>query len=113
MQREVKAWLFDIQKAIIEIFLFVDLNSVTLEAYQADLKTSRAVERNLEIIGEAMSRILRMKNDLSITSSRQIVDLRNLIIHGYDEVSSAIILDIVLNHLPLLLSEVTHLLESE
>jgi uncharacterized protein with HEPN domain len=57
MQREVKAWLFDIQKAIIEIFLFVDLNSVTLEAYQADLKTSRAVERNLEIIGEAMSRI--------------------------------------------------------
>jgi uncharacterized protein with HEPN domain len=93
--------------------LFIDLNTVTLDVYQADLKTSRAVERNLEIIGEAMSRILRLRIDLPITSSRQIVDLRNLIIHGCDEVSSAIILDIVLNHLPLLLSEVTQLLESE
>nr|WP_081624322.1 HepT-like ribonuclease domain-containing protein [Proteiniphilum acetatigenes] len=46
-----------------------------------------AVERNIEIIGEAMNRILKEDGSIEITNSRKIVDVRNRIIHGYDSVS--------------------------
>ena len=47
-----------------------------------DLCLRRAVERDMEIIGEAMSRILKVDRDIAITNSRKIVDARNYIIHG-------------------------------
>ncbi|WP_317129299.1 HepT-like ribonuclease domain-containing protein [Flavobacterium restrictum] len=56
------------------------------EIYQNDLRTKRAVERNIEIIGEAMNRILKLNSEIVISNSRKIVDVRNRIIHGYDSV---------------------------
>jgi len=59
MYVEVKTWLKDIEQAIIEINSFIpDLKN--FKDFQKDLKTKRAVERNIEIIGEAMSRILML-----------------------------------------------------
>jgi len=59
MDVEVKTWLKDIEQAIIEIHSFIpDLKN--FKDFQKDLKTKRAVERNIEIIGEAMSRILML-----------------------------------------------------
>ncbi len=59
MDVEVKTWLKDIEQAIIEINSFIpDLKN--FKDFQKDLKTKRAVERNIEIIGEAMSRILML-----------------------------------------------------
>jgi uncharacterized protein with HEPN domain len=60
----------------------------------------RAVERNIEIIGEAMNRILKDCPQIAITNSRKIVDARNYIIHGYDSLSADILWSIVVNHLP-------------
>jgi len=78
--------------------------------YENDLRTRRAVERNIEIIGEALSRILSKNSKIHISNARKIVDTRNRIIHGYDSVSDEIIWGIVINHLPLLQSEVQTLL---
>jgi len=78
--------------------------------YENDLRTRRAVERNIEIIGEALSRILSKNSEIHISNARKIVDTRNRIIHGYDSVSDEIIWGIVINHLPLLQSEVQTLL---
>jgi uncharacterized protein with HEPN domain len=75
------------------------------------LKTRRAVERNIEIIGEAMSRILKAHPEVEISNSRKIVDARNKIIHGYDEISDDVIWGIVVNHLPKLKEEVEQMLE--
>lgn len=59
MDVEVKTWQKDIEQAIIEINSFIpDLKN--FKDFQKDLKTKRAVERNIEIIGEAMSRILML-----------------------------------------------------
>jgi uncharacterized protein with HEPN domain len=66
----------------------------------------RAVERNLEIIGEAMNRILKEDPDFTIKEAFRIVGLRNQIIHGYDSVSDENIWSIIVNHLPKLRSEV-------
>ena len=66
----------------------------------------RAIERNLEIIGEATNRILARNPDIEITNARKIVNLRNFIIHSYDSVSDENIWAIVINNLPELKKEI-------
>ena len=111
MDINIKTWLYDILNAIIEIESFLSDSSKEFFAYQNDLKTRRAVERNIEIIGEAMNWILTKDNFIDLSNSRKIVDTRNRIIHGYDSVSDDIIWGIITNHLPELKLEVQKLLE--
>jgi uncharacterized protein with HEPN domain len=56
MDIKIKTWLLNIQQSIDEIFLFLG-DTRDFIVYKSDLKTKKAVERNLEIIGEAVSRI--------------------------------------------------------
>ena len=67
----------------------------------------------IEIIGEAMNRILKTDRNIAITNSRKIVDARNYIIHGYDSLSADILWSMVINHLPKLKNEVVALLDNE
>jgi uncharacterized protein with HEPN domain len=61
-------------------------------------------------LGEAMSRILKEYNEIEISNSRKIVDVRNRIIHGYDSVSDEVIWGIIIRNLPILQKEVEILL---
>jgi len=106
MDNTIKAWLFDILNSINEIESYFLDTPMLFEVYQNDLRTKRAVERNIEIIGEAMSRILKEDKDIQISNSRKIVDVRNRIIHGYDSVSDDVIWGIVIKNLPVLQKEV-------
>ena len=106
MDIEIKAWLYDILNAINEIDSFFVDTTKDFPTYQSDIRTRRAVERNIEIIGEAMGRILQKDDSILLSNSRKIVDTRNRIIHGYDSVSDNIIWSIVISHLPILKSEV-------
>ena len=111
MDNDIKSWLYDILNAINEIdSFFIDVPRDFL-SYQKDLRTKRAVERNIEIIGEAMSRILKQDESIQISNSRKLVDVRNRIIHGYDSVSDDIIWVIIIKHLPILQSEAERLLK--
>ena len=110
MDNDIKAWLYDILNAIVEIESFFRNRHKKFEIYQNDLRTKRAVERNIEIIGEALSRILNRDKTIIITNSRKIVDTRNRIIHGYDSVSDDIIWGIIINHLAILKAEIEELL---
>jgi uncharacterized protein with HEPN domain len=111
MDNNIKTWLFDILSSINEIESYFIETPKMFEIYQNDLKTKRAVERNIEIIGEAMSRILKENSEIEISNSRKIVDVRNRIIHGYDSVSDDVIWGIVIRNLPILQKEVQILLE--
>lgn len=110
MDNSIKTWLYDILNSINEIESYFVETPKRFEIYQNDLKTKRAIERNIEIIGEAMSRILKENNSIEISNSRKIVDVRNRIIHGYDSVSDDVIWGIVIKNLPVLKTEVSHLL---
>jgi len=110
MDNEIKTWLYDILNAIVEIESFFADRPKDFAKFQADLRTKRAVERNIEIIGEAMSRILKQDASIVITNSRKIVDVRNRIIRGYDSVSDDFIWGIVVRHLPVLKVEIEKLL---
>ena len=76
MDLEIKTWLFDILNSIDEIESYFEGQPKLFASYQNDLKTKRAIERNLEIIGEAMSRILKFSTNIEIANSRKIVDVQ-------------------------------------
>ena len=84
-------------------------NRETFLEFGKDIKTKRAVERNIEIIGEAMNRVLKLEPDIEISDSRKIVDTRNRIIHGYDSVSDDVIWLIAIRYLPILDKEIKEL----
>jgi uncharacterized protein with HEPN domain len=107
MLPEIKTWLYDILNAIQEIENFAPEDFIQ---YQNDLKTRRAIERNIEIIGEAVNRVVKKDSAIQVTDAINIIDTRNRIIHGYDTVSDETIWSIVINNLPVLKSEIEALL---
>ncbi len=111
MNLEIKTWLYDILQSIKEIESYYKDRPKNFAEYQKDVRTKRAVERNIEIIGEAVNRILKKDKNFEINNAQQIIGTRNRIIHGYDRVSDDMIWSIVINHLPKLKTEVEGLLD--
>jgi len=110
MSDEVKASLKDILDAINGINQHLG-DKRDFIVYKNNRTMRRAVERELEIIGEAVSRILKATPQIEITSARKIVDLRNIVAHGYDIVIDENIWAIIVNHIPKLKAEAEQLLQ--
>lgn len=109
MDNKLNAWLEDILRSIDEIFEFLPEKRDFFE-FQKDLKTKKAVERNIEIIGEAVNRITNYKNaQIEIQNARQIVGTRNRIAHEYDNISDEVIWTIIVRELPKLKEEISKL----
>lgn len=106
MNIKIKTWLTDIKIAIVEINSFFFPDKKEFSSFQKDIKTKRAVERNIEIIGEALNRIIKLNPEIPITNIRRIIDTRNRIIRGYDSVSEEILWAIIIKELPLLEQEI-------
>lgn len=112
MDERIEKWLYDIRFAIEEIESYFDNTEKLFLNFSQNVMLKRAIERNLEIIGEATNRILVQNPKFEISNARKIVNLRNLIIHSYDSISDNIIWAIVINNLPELQKEVDHLIIS-
>lgn len=110
MKKKIKKYLFDIIVAIDSVEEYVS-NVADLESYLQNKLVRRAVEREIEIIGEAVNRILKQDETIQIHNARKIVDTRNWVIHGYDNVDDIIIWAIINKHLPLLKKEIKNLLD--
>lgn len=109
MNLEIKKYLFDIQESIDSIEKYLgdkrDFNS-----YVADKMLRRAVEREFEIIGEAMGRIEKLDSTINISGRKQIIGMRNRVIHGYDKIDNVIIWGTIVRHLPVIKIEIQELL---
>lgn len=112
-RRSREAYLWDIADSCRAILEFV--RERDLSDYQQDRMLRRAVERELSIVGEAMSQGTRHFPDLeeSLGSARQIVGFRNRIIHDYADVDPDIVWAIVQNEVPRLLEKSEALLNEE
>jgi len=109
MDNRINAWIEDINRSIDEIFDFLPVKRDFYE-YQKDLKTKKAIERNIEIIGEAINRILKHKeSNLEIKNAQRIIGTRNRIAHEYDNISDEVIWTIILKELPKLKKEINQL----
>ena len=86
MRLEAKKYLFDIRSAADRLAEF--LAGKTFADYQRDAMLRAAVERQFEIIGEAVSQLARFDEELAarFTNFRRIVAFRNILIHGYADV---------------------------
>jgi len=112
MGNKAKKLLFDILTAINNIDSYIGDKKV-FDEYENNPMLQDAVERNIEIIGEAMNKLLIIEPQINISNSRRIVDARNKIIHGYDEIENAQIWGIIINSLPILKKEVTKYLDEK
>jgi uncharacterized protein with HEPN domain len=110
MLLEVQKYLFDIKESIDSINQYLT-NKRDLTIFQNDKLLRRGIERELEIIGEAANRILKIDPEINISNARKIVDLRNWVIHSYDKIDDVIIWGIISKQLPLLKSQVEELLK--
>jgi len=111
MNEKILKYLYDIKLAIDEIDSFFLNRQRLFEDYKKDTLLKRAIERDLEIIGEAINRILIIEPDFPIQNARKIVGLRNQIIHAYENISDENIWGITMNHLPKLKEEIERLIK--
>jgi uncharacterized protein with HEPN domain len=113
MDERIQKWLYDVKISVEEIESFFENTPLIFEEYKKNKMLKRAVERELEIIGEAINRII--KKDLSyankIKDAINIIGLRNQVIHAYDNISDENIWAILINHLPQLKQDVSSLLK--
>ncbi len=110
MDIEIKKNLFDIKESIDSIEKYLG-DKRDFQVYMTDKMLRRAVEREFEIIGEAMSRLEKLDSSIDISSKRQIISMRNRVIHGYDKIDNEIIWGTIVRHLPTLKVEINNLLK--
>ena len=111
MKNRVIKSLEDILICITEIDSFFEPAGKKFENFKSNTLLRKGVERNLEIIGEASNRIRKIDDTIIITNSKQIINLRNLIIHSYDNINYELLWAIVINDLPKLKTEVETLID--
>lgn len=109
MTIEIKKLLLDIQESIRSVDDHLEGRRSFAE-YATNKTKRRAVEREFEIIGEAISKILKIDASVHISYARLIVDLSNKVIHTYDAIDDTIIWKIIVKDLPKLEEEVKLLL---
>ena len=76
-------------------------SGVDSAGFRANEDLQAAVERYIEIVGEAAAKLSQHTRDLAPDVPwSQVIGARNVIVHGYAEIEPDRIWDIVRNHLP-------------
>ena len=110
MRLEAKKYLEDMRQAAVHIREFTE--GKTWEDYKADALLRAGVERQFEIIGEALQQLSKFEPSLvsTIADSKRIIAFRNILLHGYAVVDDHVVWDVVQQNLPALHRQVEELL---
>lgn len=111
MQHKIAKYLFDVQESIKSIENYIGINK-NFHEYSNNKQLRRSVERELEIIGEAINKLKKIDGTVEISFYKKIISLRNQISHSYDDIDDETIWGIVINHLPILKIEIENLLNT-
>ncbi len=112
MRHETHKYLFDVLTSINSINEFLGDNH-DFKEYLKNKLLRRGIEREIEIIGEALNKALKIDPSLKIENARKIVDTRNWVIHGYDKVDDVVIWGIISIHLPKLKKEIIKIIDTK
>jgi uncharacterized protein with HEPN domain len=110
MERDPRAFLWDVAEAARAIAEFTqDLDA---EGYSTTPLVRAAVERQFQIIGEALNRLAKAAPELArrVPDLEQIVSFRNVLVHGYAAIDHARVWEISVTLLPGLQETVADLL---
>ena len=110
---EARKYLFDIQEACDLLTRFTEGKS--LDDYVGDPLLRSAVERQFEIIGEALNKMLKCEPALSssISDHQRIIAFRNRLVHGYADIAHDVVWGVLETNLPQLGREIRQLLSIE
>ncbi len=110
MRPESKKYLYDMRQAALLLLEFS--KGKTFEDYIQDVMLRSAVERQFEVLGEALSQLSRLDPDVAgrIPERRRIIAFRNVLVHGYASVDDRIVWGVLKRDLPDLLRQVEELL---
>lgn len=106
MQHKILKYVLDIQSVIQEIENIKLKTTNNFNQFKSDIILQRAVERDLEIIGEAVKKLIDLNPTIKITSSKNIIGLRNIIIHAYDSIEPELIWSIIQKDIPIFQDEI-------
>ena len=111
MRLETRKYLYDMQHAAALLREFT--SNKTFADYERDAMLRAAVEREFEVIGEAMTQLAMVDEGVaaSIQGYQRIIAFRNVLIHGYADVDDRLVWDVVETSLPTLAREIDLLLE--
>ena len=109
MDDRTRAWLYEILNAIHEIDSYFDEDQKNLLFFSSNLKVRRAVERNLELIGDSVSRSTGYLPETHISHSAEIIDTSQRLTRTNDPVSDELLWGIIEQYLPRIREEI-HLL---
>lgn len=110
MDEYSKKYLMDVLTACEEVESFFEGEKV-FSAFQTDILRQRAVERNVEIMGEAINKLLKHNSTIILENAKAIIGTRNRVIHAYDNVTPEFLWSLVINHIPKLHQDVADLLK--
>ena len=110
MERDPRAWLWDVCQAADRVAEFV--RGQAFADYLADVKLRSAIERQLEIVGEALNNLSREAPELAsrIPDVRRAIAMRNVLIHAYMNIDNDAVWQTVQVDLPRLRREAAALL---
>lgn len=109
MDEYSRKYLTDVLTACEEVESFFDGKRVFSD-FQIDILRQRAVERNVEIMGEAINQLMKHDPTILLNNARAIVGTRNRVIHAYDNVTPEFLWSLVINHIPKLKEDVAGML---
>lgn len=113
MPREPEKYLHDIWVAGSRVQQFV--HGKTYDDYLKDELLRAGVERQFEIMGEALNQLAKISPHIaeSIPEYRRIISFRNILIHGYADVDNALVWGVVESKLPALMHSVSNILHAK
>ena len=100
MRHKSLKYILDIESVIAEIEEIKIRTKNNFDEYRSDFLMKRATERDLEIIGEAIRKLIEINPNIQIGNSQKIIGLRNLITHAYDSVDDELIWGIIQKNIP-------------
>ena len=113
MDEYIEKHLIDVLNAINEVESFFADRPKLFQEFQNDMLRQRAVERNIEIMGEAINRILKANPEFQLTNAKAIINTRNRVIHGYDSVTTESLWSLIMKHIPALKNDVENILTNK
>lgn len=109
MNSKALKYILDLESIIDEIELILVKVDNDFNKYQSDFIVKRAIERALEIIGEAINKLIQIEPNIKLTNYKKIIGLRNLTIHSYDTVEDEIIWGIIQKDIPKLKEDIKNI----
>ena|SRR5690554_1662413 len=107
--KKIQKYLLDIDSIIEELDKIIDHHQRDFNDFELNFISIRAVERDLMIIGEAINKIVQINPDIHVSGTRQIIGLRNLIVHAYDSIEPSVLWRVLIKDIPALKKEIEEL----